>query len=131
MQYTSIYKNYNILIDTNDQIEIFDKNAIYALYTDSITMELYDDPVCLIKTGNIYSKDSLIKWFVNSNIDPLTEIELKDGSKIWNVAPIVFAMLCFEKPKEDDEKIIFHRPYGNMHNFVKIINDTIDGCIHF
>lgn len=86
---------------------------ILELFVDPISSEIFDFPVYLENSNQIYEKSNIIKWFSSpSNSDPITmkSIDIKNIN-YFSVVNYFLALLCFEKC---EEYVIFHSPKGNI-----------------
>lgn len=96
------------------------------LFIDPITTTYFKYPVCIVESGQIYEKETIIKWFGISNKDPLTGIIIEIGN--LNIIPVLnyFLMeLCLELV---DNKLLFHTPYGDILNLLTLSDEYFHGC---
>ena len=53
-------------------------NKIKSLLTDAISLDYYIKPVYIQETKMIYDQSAISKWLLNSSIDPLTGVDIKN-----------------------------------------------------
>jgi uncharacterized protein YjbI with pentapeptide repeats len=111
--------NFKICLNNNEKIEI--PNELKNCFRDPITLEIMKYPVYIPLSGKIYDKIEIKKWFSQSNIDPLTGVELNFNEfKIIPVLNYFLALLCIE---EINNKLYFHPPTGNIFDLLVIANN--------
>ena len=100
-------------------------STIIECFKDSITHEIMKMPIFLPITSQIYDKESIIKWFGTSNIDPLTGINIKFNEiKIIPIVSYFLFLLCVEK---QEDNYVFHHPYGTVGDLFEIANKILNG----
>lgn len=123
--YTSVTGS---IVKSSTKTSIVDDNII-SCFIDPITHDIMKFPVFLPNTSKIYDKESIIKWFGTSNIDPLTGVELDFTQiKFIHIIPYFLFLSCIEKR---DEQYIFHHPFGTLCDILEIAthyakNDSFD-----
>ena len=114
----------NYCVQQSSNPKIIDEK-ILDLFTDTITMDYYRNPVYIADSQKIYELDSIRKWLLTSDIDPLSGLKIS-REKI-NYCPalnIFFAMLCLELK---DDILYYHAPRGNIFDLMYVIKNIYQG----
>ena len=107
----------------SDQQIIF-SNKILEHFICPIGNEPFTIPVQL-NDRHIYDRENILNWLSKKNIDPLTDIEIKyDELKLKPIIEYYLALLCLEY--SDNDKIIFHSPYGSIDEIIKLATHLIN-----
>jgi uncharacterized protein YjbI with pentapeptide repeats len=111
--YQSI-NGYKVVDDENSSVKCYPLNLLDQ-FLCPITHEVAQNPVYICSQtgqGNVYDKDAIISWFKNSNIEPLSGVELKGGQiKYIHVLNFFLACLCLEK---SSNYLVYHPPHGDI-----------------
>jgi len=62
----------------NCVMTMYHRNSEPPEFLCPISMRLMKDPVVVVETGQIYDRESIERWFENSNLDPLTGQSVKN-----------------------------------------------------
>jgi len=101
---------YTVCCGNNHKITECD-NKILEIFQDCITLDVMKKPIYLPCTGQVYDFQGALNWFLTSNKDPLTGVEVKVGN--LKFIPLVNYFLCLLCLEQKGNKLYFHQP--NMH----------------
>jgi hypothetical protein len=110
---------------TNSNKHIIYPKELLEIFTDPITLEIVKSPIIMNDTPfHIYDSNSLFKWLLTSDINPLTGEHMKNKEfEVTIVNNYIMAMLLLE---EHENYLIFHQPNCDLINFINLAHHIVN-----